>query len=44
MIGTTRVLALRGGVILREEVVHWDPPRCYAYTTERTRWPAAGAI
>src|SRR6476659_7343331 len=25
-IGTTRVLALRGGVTLREEIVYWDPP------------------
>jgi len=24
-IGTTRVLALRGGVTLREEIVYWDP-------------------
>jgi hypothetical protein len=34
MIGTTRVLALRGGVTIREEIVYWDPPRCYACTTE----------
>ncbi len=39
MVGTTRVLALRGGVTIREEVVYWDPPRCYAYTTEGKRWP-----
>ena len=26
MIGTTRVLALRGGVTVREEIVYWDPP------------------
>ena len=39
MAGTARVLALRGGVIIREEVVYWDPPRCYAYTTEGKRWP-----
>jgi polyketide cyclase/dehydrase/lipid transport protein len=38
-VGTTRVLAMRGGVTLREEVVYWDPPRCYAYTTEGNRWP-----
>jgi len=37
--GTARVLALRGGVIIREEVVYWDPPRCYAYTTEGKHWP-----
>src|SRR5689334_22246983 len=37
-IGTTRVLALRGGVTL-EEIVYWDPPRCYAYTTEGNHWP-----
>jgi hypothetical protein len=39
MAGTARVLALRGGVIIREELVYWDPPRCYAYTTEGQRWP-----
>jgi hypothetical protein len=39
MVGTTRVLALRGGVTIREEIVYWDPPRCYAYTTEGKRWP-----
>ena len=39
MAGTARVLALRGGVIIREEVVYWDPPHCYAYTTEGRRWP-----
>jgi len=39
MIGTTRVLALRGGVRIREEIVYWDPPHCYAYTTEGKRWP-----
>lgn len=38
-VGTTRVLALRGGVTLREEVVYWDPPHCYAYTTEGNHWP-----
>jgi hypothetical protein len=38
-VGTTRVMALRGGVTLREEIVYWDPPRCYAYTTEGNRWP-----
>jgi hypothetical protein len=39
MVGTVRVLALRGGVTLREEVVYWDPPHCYAYRTEGKRWP-----
>jgi Polyketide cyclase / dehydrase and lipid transport len=39
MAGTSRVLALRGGVTIREEVVYWDPPRCYAYTTEGKHWP-----
>ena len=39
MVGTARVLALRGGVTIREEVVYWDPPRCYAYTTEGKHWP-----
>ena len=38
-IGTTRVLAMRGGVNLREEVVYWDPPHCYAYTAEGNHWP-----
>jgi Polyketide cyclase / dehydrase and lipid transport len=39
MVGTTRTLALRGGVTLREDIVYWDPPRCLAYTTEGKRWP-----
>ncbi len=39
MAGTARVLAFRGGVSIREEVVYWDPPRCYAYTTEGKHWP-----
>jgi hypothetical protein len=39
MAGTARVMALRGGVIIREEVVYWDPPRCYAYTTTGKHWP-----
>src|ERR1700730_6040505 len=39
MAGTARVLALRGGVTVREEVVYWDPPRCYAYTAEGQHWP-----
>ena len=39
MTGTARVLALRGGVTVREEVIYWDPPRCYAYTTEGKHWP-----
>ncbi len=38
-VGTARVLAFRGGVIIREEVVYWDLPRCYAYTTEGKHWP-----
>lgn len=39
MIGTARVLALRGGITVREEIVYWDPPHSYAYTTEGKRWP-----
>jgi hypothetical protein len=39
MIGTTRILVLRGGVTVREDIVYWDPPRCFAYTTEGKRWP-----
>jgi hypothetical protein len=39
MIGTARVLNLRGGVSVREEIVYWDPPHSYAYTTEGKRWP-----
>jgi hypothetical protein len=39
MVGTTRVLTLRGGVTVQEEVVRWDPPRSYAYTAEGKRWP-----
>jgi hypothetical protein len=39
MIGTTRLLTLRGGVTIQEEIVHWDPPHCYAYTTEGKYWP-----
>lgn len=39
MVGTTRVLALRGGVTIQEEIVYWDQPHCYAYTTQGKRWP-----
>ena len=38
-IGTTRVLTLRGRVTIEEEVVHWDPPHSYAYTTQGKLWP-----
>ena len=38
-IGTTRVLTLHGGVTVREEIVYWDPPHGYAYTTEGEHWP-----
>lgn len=43
-VGTARVLALRGGVTIREEVVHWDPPHCYAYTAEGKHWPLRNYI
>jgi Polyketide cyclase / dehydrase and lipid transport len=39
MIGTTRLLTLRGGITVREEIVYWDPPHGYAYTTEGKYWP-----
>jgi len=39
MAGTARMLAFRGGVTVREEVVYWDQPCCYAYTTEGKYWP-----
>ena len=39
MPGTSRVLTLREGVTIREEVVYSNPPRCYAYTTEGKHWP-----
>jgi hypothetical protein len=39
MTGTARVLALHGGVTVREEIVYWNPPHGYAYTTEGKRWP-----
>ena len=40
MAGTARMLAFRGSVSVREEVAaYWDPPRCYAYTTEGKHWP-----
>jgi hypothetical protein len=38
------VLALRGGVTIREEVVYWDPPHRYAYTAEGKRWPLRNYI
>ena len=43
-VGTARVLALRGGVTIREEVVYWDPPHCYAYTAEGKRCPLRNYI
>ncbi len=44
MPGTSRLLTLRGGVTIREEVVYWDPPRCYAYTTEGKHWPMRNLV
>lgn len=39
MVGTIRVLTLRGAVTIQEEVVYWDPPQGYAYTTQGKLWP-----
>jgi hypothetical protein len=39
VIGTTRVITLKGGLAIVERVVHWDPPRCYAYTAEGRLFP-----
>ena len=39
IVGTTRVITLKGGLEVVEKVVHWESPYCYAYTTEGKHFP-----
>lgn len=38
-VGTTRTIALTGGLEIVETVVHWNPPHCYAYTSVGKQFP-----
>jgi len=38
-IGTTRYITFKGGLEISEKVVYWNPPYCYAYTTEGKHFP-----
>jgi hypothetical protein len=38
-IGTTRSITLKGGMEIVEKVVYWNPPFCYAYTSEGKHFP-----
>jgi hypothetical protein len=38
-IGTTREITLKGGLTIVERVIYWDPPYCYAYSTEGEHFP-----
>lgn len=38
-IGTTRIITLKGGLEVVEKVVYWNPPYCYAYTSEGKYFP-----
>jgi hypothetical protein len=38
-IGTTRFITLKGKMEIIEKVVYWNPPFCYAYTSEGKHFP-----
>jgi len=38
-IGTTRFITLKGGMEIVEKVAYWNPPYCYAYTSEGKHFP-----
>lgn len=38
-IGTARTITFKGGLEVVEKVVYWNPPYCYAYTSEGKQWP-----
>jgi hypothetical protein len=43
-IGTTRELTFQGGILLVEQVVYWNPPLCYAYSTMGKVFPLQNYI
>lgn len=38
-IGTARHITMKGGIALVETVIYWNPPYCYAYTSEGKHMP-----
>ncbi len=34
-----RVVTFKGGLEIVEKVVYWNPPYCYAFTSEGKHWP-----
>ena len=38
-IGTARQITMKGGLTIVEKVVYWNPPYCYAYTSEGKHMP-----
>jgi hypothetical protein len=38
-IGTARHIKMKGGLVIVETVVYWNPPYCYAYTGEGKHFP-----
>ncbi|MBL8147853.1 MAG: SRPBCC family protein [Anaerolineae bacterium] len=43
-IGTARHITFRGGLTITETVVYWNPPYCYAYSTEGKHVPLKNYI
>lgn len=39
VIGTARHITFKGGVVVTETVVYWNPPTCYAYTAKGKLFP-----
>ena len=38
-IGSSRTIKFTGGLVVIEKVVYWNPPYCYAYTSEGKHFP-----
>jgi len=38
-IGSSRAITFTGGLAVIEKVVYWNPPYCYAYTSEGKHFP-----
>jgi len=38
-IGSSRTIKFTGGLVVTERVVYWNPPYCYAYTSEGKHFP-----
>lgn len=39
VVGTTRTITFKGGMVLVEKIVYWNPPFCYAYSAESEHLP-----